>query len=99
MNPERTQTVCVFGATVVFALCDNDPWGATAGTQGGSVVRALLESGQYAIRAPTRNPNSTSAEALRKQGVEVVAADLNDEALTRSALTGSYAVFAVTNAW
>lgn len=53
--------------------------GAT-GIQGGSVFEAALESGLYKIRAITRNPYSEAGKALTARGVEVVAADLNDEA-------------------
>jgi hypothetical protein len=50
-------------------------FGAT-GTQGGSVVRALLHdivaSQQFHIRAITRDPSTLVAAALVKEGAEVV---------------------------
>lgn len=52
--------------------------GAT-GAQGGSVIDSALKAGVYKIRAITRNIESDSAKALAARGVEVVAADLNDE--------------------
>lgn len=52
--------------------------GAT-GTQGGSVVAAALKSNLYKVRAITRNVNSDAAKDLSAQGVEVVAANLDDE--------------------
>lgn len=52
--------------------------GAT-GLQGGSVVASTLKSKQYRIRAITRNVNSAAALKLASQGVEVVAAELDDE--------------------
>lgn len=51
--------------------------GAT-GTQGGSVVSALLENPSYRIRGVTRNASSEKAKALSAKGVEVVTADVND---------------------
>ncbi|KAL7751209.1 hypothetical protein RI367_003415 [Sorochytrium milnesiophthora] len=74
--------------------------GAT-GMQGGSVVRTLLKdhSDKWSVRALTRNPDSPNAQALAKQGVQVVACDLNDKASLQRAFTGAYAVFAVTNFW
>jgi hypothetical protein len=53
--------------------------GATGG-QGGSVVDSFLKDGKYQVRAVTRNVNSANAQALHKRGVEVVTADLNDQA-------------------
>ena len=63
------------------------------------MVRFLLEKGVFMVRAVTRNPKSPAAEALTSQGVDVVKGDMNDEALTRSAIAGSYAVYSMTNTW
>ena len=52
--------------------------GAT-GTQGGSVISAALKEGTWKIRGITRKVNSDAAKALTAQGVEMVAADVNDE--------------------
>jgi uncharacterized protein YbjT (DUF2867 family) len=52
--------------------------GAT-GIQGGSVISAALKEGSWKIRGITRNVNSDAAKALVAQGVEMVAADVNDE--------------------
>lgn len=60
--------------------------GAT-GNQGGAVVRHLLKT-DFAIRAITRNPNQLAAKQLAQQGVEVVKADLADEASLLRALQG-----------
>lgn len=70
--------------------------GAT-GTQGGSVVNSLLKDSSFGVRGLTRNPESDSAKALKEQGAEIVAADLNDEASVVKAFMGAYAIFAVTN--
>jgi uncharacterized protein YbjT (DUF2867 family) len=63
--------------------------GAT-GKQGGAAVKHLLKAG-VKVRALTRKPDSSRAEALRKLGVEVVMGNLN--------VNGVYGVFAVTNFW
>jgi uncharacterized protein YbjT (DUF2867 family) len=67
--------------------------GAT-GQQGGAVVRALQASGQFKVRALTRNPAKHP-----KLADEVVAADLNRPETLKAAFAGAHGVFAVTNAW
>jgi uncharacterized protein YbjT (DUF2867 family) len=67
--------------------------GAT-GQQGGAVVRALQASGQFKVRALTRNP----AKSLNLAD-EVVAADLNNPETLKAAFAGAHGVFVVTNAW
>jgi uncharacterized protein YbjT (DUF2867 family) len=51
------------------------------------------------VRALTRNADSGKARQLASQGVEVVEADLDDEASVRKALHGAYGYFVVTNFW
>ncbi|KUJ10842.1 NAD(P)-binding protein [Mollisia scopiformis] len=70
--------------------------GAT-GNQGSSVLASALESKQYRVRAITRNPTSASAVKLLSQGIEVVSADLDDEASLIKAFEDSTAIFAMTN--
>lgn len=53
--------------------------GAT-GAQGGSVISTLLAEGTYKIRGVSRNVLSDKSQALTAQGVEMVQADLDDEA-------------------
>lgn len=53
--------------------------GAT-GTQGHSVIDAALKDGGYRIRGITRNPSSEKATSLSARGVEIVQANLDDEA-------------------
>jgi uncharacterized protein YbjT (DUF2867 family) len=67
--------------------------GAT-GNQGGAVVRALQASGQFKVRALTRNPASHLQLAD-----EVVLADLNRPETLKGAFAGAHGVFLVTNAW
>ncbi|KAF3763954.1 NAD(P)-binding protein [Cryphonectria parasitica EP155] len=69
------------------------------GAQGGSVVRQLQKSSTWKIRILTRNANSDKAKALNSQGIEVVAADVNDEASLVNAFKGIDAIFAVTTYW
>jgi len=73
-------------------------FGAT-GAQGGSVARFLLKDGTFTVRGVTRKVDGPAAQALKTQGAEVVAADLNDKATLVNALKGAYGVFGVTNFW
>src|ERR1700733_6035357 len=70
--------------------------GATGG-QGSSVVKALLKDPSYKIRGITRNPSSEKGKALSAQGVDVVAADLNDEASLLKAFSGASVIYGVTD--
>src|SRR6266540_1774098 len=65
--------------------------GAT-GHQGGGVVRALQASGQFKVRALTRNPDKH-----RKLAEEVVEVDLDKPETLKVALEGAHGVFLVTN--
>jgi uncharacterized protein YbjT (DUF2867 family) len=67
--------------------------GAT-GQQGGAVVRALQASGQFRVRALTRNPAKHP-----KLGDEVVLADFNRPETLKAAFAGAHGLFLVTNAW
>jgi uncharacterized protein YbjT (DUF2867 family) len=68
-------------------------FGAT-GQQGGAVVRALQASGQFKVRALTRNPAKHP-----KLGDEVALADFNRPETLAAALAGAHGVFLVTNSW
>lgn len=68
--------------------------GAT-GNQGGAVARALLQDGNRVL-ALTRRPQSAAADALRRDGAEVVAAYLDDRATLTSVFRRSDAVFGLT---
>jgi uncharacterized protein YbjT (DUF2867 family) len=74
--------------------------GAT-GAQGGGLVRAIQAdpSGGFVARAVTRKTDSDKAKALAAQGIEVVAADLDDEKSLEKAFAGAYGVYGVTNFW
>jgi len=65
--------------------------GAT-GQQGGGVVRALQASGQFKVRALTRNPDKQ-----RQLAEEVVEADLDKPETLKTAFEGAHGVFLVTN--
>ncbi len=74
--------------------------GAT-GAQGGGLARAILAdtSGEFAVRAITRDPNSPKARALAAAGAEVVAADIADRAAVVRAFAGAYGAYCVTFFW
>ncbi|KAI0018111.1 hypothetical protein F4780DRAFT_540258 [Xylariomycetidae sp. FL0641] len=73
--------------------------GAT-GAQGGGVVNVMRTTPGWRVRALTRDPDGAAARKLAAQdGVEVVRADLDDEASLVRAFEGATAVFAVTNWW
>src|SRR6476620_4930965 len=65
--------------------------GAT-GQQGTGVVRALRASGQFKVRALTRNPDKHPQLAD-----EVVKGDLDQPETLEPAFKGAYGVFLVTN--
>jgi uncharacterized protein YbjT (DUF2867 family) len=67
--------------------------GAT-GQQGGAVVRALQASGQFKVRALTRNPARHP-----KLGDEVVLADFSHPETLEAAFAGAHGAFVVTNSW
>jgi len=67
--------------------------GAT-GQQGGAVVRALQASGQFKVRALSRNPVKH-----RDLADEVVEADLNRPDTLQPAFAGAHGVFLVTSSW
>lgn len=68
--------------------------GAT-GSQGGSVVQALLDQG-HQVRGMTRNADSPAADKLRLRGVEVVAGDFTDPDSLIRASSGVDAIFTMT---
>ena len=74
--------------------------GAT-GAQAGGLARAILDdpSGEFELRAVTRDPGKDAARALADRGAEVVQADLDDEASLRSAFDGAYGGYCPTNFW
>src|SRR5712671_1458475 len=65
--------------------------GAT-GQQGGGVVRALQTSGQFNVRALSRDPSKH-----RDLAAEVIKADLNRPETLKAAFEGAHGVFLVTN--
>jgi uncharacterized protein YbjT (DUF2867 family) len=65
---------------------------------GGSIAKYLLQfPNEYSVRALTRDPSSTSANALQKLGAHVVRTDLTIPADVDAALKGCWGVFGVTN--
>ena len=74
--------------------------GAT-GSQGGGLVRAILDdpNHEFRVRALTRSTTSEKARALAEAGAEVVEADLDDGPSMRRAFDGADGAFVVTNYW
>jgi uncharacterized protein YbjT (DUF2867 family) len=68
--------------------------GAT-GIQGSGVIDALAKNPDWKIRGLPRNTNSEKAKALVNRGIEMVAANLDDEKSLIEAFNGVNAVFAV----
>jgi uncharacterized protein YbjT (DUF2867 family) len=77
MPPNDRKLIAVIGAT---------------GQQGGGVVRALQASGEFKVRALTRNPDKH-----RQLTDEVVKADLDRPETLEAAFKDAYGVFLVTN--
>lgn len=74
--------------------------GAT-GAQGGGLARAMLEdnTGEFQVRALTRDVNSDKAKELEEMGAEIVEVDVDDHESLVSAFRGAYGVYAVTFFW
>ncbi|KAJ5607025.1 NmrA-like family protein [Penicillium hordei] len=72
--------------------------GAT-GNQGGSVAEVFLQEPQWRVRAVTRNPTGTKAQALAARGAEVVQADLDSPSTLSSAFENANTIFAVSDFW
>jgi len=68
------------------------------GHQGGAVAQSLHGAG-FRLRGLTRKPDGERAAALKRQGVDVVQGDLDDEGTLRRALSGTWGVFSVQNTW
>jgi uncharacterized protein YbjT (DUF2867 family) len=77
MSPNDRKLIAVIGAT---------------GQQGSGVVRALAASGQFKVRALSRNPGEH-----RQLAEEVVQADLDRPETLKTAFAGADGVFLVTN--
>lgn len=63
--------------------------GAT-GNQGSAIARELLKTGDWQVRAVTRNANGAKAQKLAAEGMEVVQASYDDESSLRKAFTVSH---------
>jgi uncharacterized protein YbjT (DUF2867 family) len=71
------------------------------GSQGGGLVRAILDDprSEFRARVVTRAPASAKARALAAAGAEVVEADADDAGSLEAAFAGSHGAFCVTNFW
>ncbi len=74
--------------------------GAT-GAQGGGLVRAIQANpgAGFVARAVTRDVSSVKAQALAALGVEVVAADVDDQGSLERAFAGAHGAYCVTFFW
>lgn len=70
--------------------------GATGG-QGGGVVQAFLDDPNFKVRGITRNTKSQRSTELAANGVEMVQADIGDEANLEKAFQGAHIIFAITD--
>jgi uncharacterized protein YbjT (DUF2867 family) len=76
------------------ALADKIAVVGASGQQGGAVVRALQDGGQFKVRALTRHPGKH-----RDLADDVVEADLDRPETLKAAFDGAHGVFLVTNFW
>ena len=96
MTQEEKKTIIVIGAT---GECPISAWNETpccnktAGKQGGSVARSLLQNPEFRVRCITRDSNSKETQALRELGAELMQGDGLDEARMESLLMGSWGIF------
>ncbi|KAI9146740.1 NAD(P)-binding protein [Paramyrothecium foliicola] len=77
-----TNTIVVVGAT---------------GAQGGSVARTFVQLPGWRVRGITRYPSSDAAQALAKDGVDMVQGDLDDKESLIRAFEGASLVFSNTD--
>lgn len=69
------------------------------GKQGSSVAEVFLKEGGWHVRGITRDPSKPSSKLWADQGVELIAADLDDLASLTKAFSGSTVIFGVTDFW
>lgn len=72
--------------------------GAT-GNQGEAVIQSLVEAQKWKVVGLSRNPAGARAEALKKRGVEVMQADLQDQLSLARVFEKAHGVFGVTQPW
>ncbi len=71
------------------------------GSQGGGLVRAILDdpAHEFRVRVLTRSAQSAAARELAAAGAEIAEADLDDGASVGRAFDGADGAFVVTNYW
>ncbi|GKZ35886.1 hypothetical protein AbraIFM66950_006719 [Aspergillus brasiliensis] len=86
ITSDTRKTIAIYGAT---------------GAQGSSVINSLLQnqSQPFHIRGITRDPSSSSSQALAAKGVTLVQGDGWDPETLREAFRGSWAAFVNTNSY
>lgn len=85
MNPTNTtnrkKVIVIVGAT---------------GKQGGSVVKYLQKDSNWKLKGICRDANSSRAQELVNQGVEMISCNISDKKSLEEAFKGAYGVFAMT---
>lgn len=69
------------------------------GGQGGSVVKTFLRDGSFNVRGVSRSMDSPAAQALKKQGVDMVPGNVKDPSSLSPAFQGADIAFVVVNFW
>ncbi|KAF3396777.1 NmrA-like family domain-containing protein 1 [Talaromyces pinophilus] len=67
------------------------------GLQGSSVAHTFLSLPGWKVRGISRNPTSPASQALISQGVEIIQADMDDEASLYPAFEGANVIFSNTD--
>jgi hypothetical protein len=67
--------------------------------QGFPIIKYLLSTSRYSVRAVTRKTDSPRARLLEDGGAEVVFGDYDDPATLAAAFSGADAIFCNTNFW
>ncbi|CAO2651638.1 Nn.00g042080.m01.CDS01 [Neocucurbitaria sp. VM-36] len=69
------------------------------GNQGSSTARAFLNEPGWTVRGITRYPSKVSAKKWAAEGVELIAADLDDLQSLKSAFHGANVIYGSTDFW
>jgi uncharacterized protein YbjT (DUF2867 family) len=67
------------------------------GKQGGSIVKALLQDGNWTVRLLTRNPNSPNALKFAARGAQIVQGNQTNPQDVRRFLAGASSTFLLTD--
>ena len=100
----KEKTIAVIGVTGIqvslllsSAAYKGPRWYSRLFYQGASVARTFLKLPGWKVRGITRDTKKEAAEEMTAQGVELVRADLDDQASLLEAFRGASAIFANTD--